>query len=153
LLNNYSVILGDLPKAKDKVAWLDEHYYVYNLLDNSAEGAYKQLERDASGCDDVVRRYEALKSLSACKPAFLNVWNACLRALEQHDIRVLPIRWRNTAFIVSKSDLKDGWELRNTENRKADGENPANKVYGIIQNGVVADNVIARRPIVNVYTD
>jgi hypothetical protein len=153
LLNNYSVIINDLQRAKNKREWLDEHYYVYTLLDNSAEGAYKQLENAASTCDDVVRRYEALKSLSACKPAFITVWNACLRALEQREIRVLPINRVGAGFVVTKNELKDGWELRNTEERKADEENPVNKVYGIIQNGVLVENEIARRPILNVYTD
>jgi len=152
LVNNYNAIINDLPRAKDKRVWLDEHYYVYTLLDNSAAGAYKQLEKAAGECDDVVRRYEALKSLSACKPAFLNIWNACLRALEQQEIRILPIKWREAEFIVSKDELKEGWELRNTEGLKADGENPVNKVYGIVQNGVVVENVIARRPVVDVYT-
>jgi len=87
LLNNYSAIVNDLPRAKDKHAWLDGHYYVYALLDNSAASAYKQLEKAAGECDDAIRRYEALKSLAVNKPAFISVWNACLRALEQHGIR------------------------------------------------------------------
>ena len=153
LVNNYNVIINDLQRSKDKKEWLDEHYYVYTLLDNSAAGAYKQLEKAAAGCEDVVRRYEAVKSLSACKPAFLSIWNACIRALEQNGIRLMPVKRREAEFIVSKNELKEGWELRNTENRKADGDNPVNKVYDIIQNGVLVDNEIARRPIVNVYTE
>ncbi|MDR2650455.1 MAG: hypothetical protein LBB94_12175 [Clostridiales bacterium] len=153
LVSNYSVIVNELKSVNNKRVWLEEHYYVYTLLDNSAEGAYKQLEKAAGACDDAVKRYEALKNLSACKPAFINVWNACLRSLEQRAIRVLPIRIDGAGFIVTKNELKDGWELRNTEGRRADEENPVNKVYGVIQHGVLVENEIARRPILNVYTD
>jgi len=153
LVSNYSVIINELRFVKNKRVWLDEHYYIYTLLDNSAEGAYRQLVNAANACDDVIRRHEAIKSLSASKPAFINIWNACLRALEQQGIRVMPVKWRGDGFIVSKNELKEGWELRNTENRRADEDNPVNKVYGIIQNGVVVENEIARRPILNVYTD
>jgi len=153
LVNNYNVILNELQRARDKRDWLDGHYYVYSLLDNSASAAYKQLEKAANACEDVVRRYEALKSLSACKPAFINIWNACLRALEQQEIRIIPIKWRDTAFIVSENELKEGWELHNSENRKADAENPVNKIYGVLQNGVVVENEVVRRPVVNVYTE
>ena len=153
LINSYGVILNDLHRVKNKRAWLDENSYICELLENCAKSAYKQLENEANACGNAARRYEALKSLSTCKPAFANLWNACLRALEQNGIRIIPIKYHSSEFIVSSNQIKDGWEVRNDENRKASKENPVNKVYGVVRNGVLADNEIVKRPIVNVYTE
>jgi hypothetical protein len=151
LLSNQAAIT-EMTVYTVKDQWLEKHYDVYAMLDGSPAASYSFIEGSVAGVPDAAQRGELSTFVTSCRPAFLNVWDSCINSLSRHGIMVLKIDYINQTIIVSKRDLADGWELRNDENRIADEENPENKVYGVVQNGIVADNKLVRNPIVNVYT-
>ncbi|MDR1559192.1 MAG: hypothetical protein LBS84_05745 [Clostridiales bacterium] len=135
----------DLDTQKKK-EWLNQNHFIYNLFNFTPAEFFNNLkavlDRYAGALNGRIR-------VSEYREPFYMAWELCISRLNLMGIaetRIVPYKTR-----VTKSELINGWNKENTENREADESHPPDVVYGVLKKGIEVDGQLAQKPVVNVY--
>jgi len=139
-------ISGAVMDTRQKVEWFNQNHFIYNLFNFTPQEGFDNigavLEKYAGALNGRIQ-------INDYRESFYTVWDLCVTRLNAMGIRETPILPLKTS--VTKGELLDGWIRKNTENRAADEEHPADVVYGILKKGVEIDGQLIQKPVVNVY--